>query len=95
MASPPGPAGAQPEMAPATAAPQQPPPEKPSDARRRLHIILSFWVLVVFIGLPLWWRSTSIYRAELPLADMTDWADGKVRSPSYLSWGSYADLDLL
>lgn len=69
-----GPAKAQ--EAPA-AAPQAP-PEKPADARRRSLIVLSFWVLIALLGLPMWWTTTSIYRAELPLSEMTDWADGKV-----------------
>lgn len=77
MASTAGPAGSPPETAPAAASPP-PPPEKPSDARRRLHIILSFWLLVVLLGLPVWWRTTSIYRADLPLSDMEGWAEGKV-----------------
>lgn len=57
----------------------QPPPEKPSEQRRRTYIILSFWALVLLLGLPIWWKTTSIYRAELPLTDMLSWADGKVR----------------
>lgn len=75
MATPEGPAKAH-EAAPAP----QAPPEKPADARRRSLIVLSFWVLVALLGVPMWWRTTSIYRAELPLSDMMDWADGKVRA---------------
>lgn len=59
------------------AAPQAP-PEKPADARRRSLIVLSFWVLIALLGVPMWWRTTSIYRAELPLSEMMDWANGKV-----------------
>jgi GPI-anchor transamidase subunit S len=55
-----------------------PPPEKPSDARRRGHIILSFWLIVLCLGLPIWWKTTSIYRADLPIQEMLDWSDGKV-----------------
>lgn len=58
---------------------KQPPPEKPSDIRRRSYIILSFWLIVVFLGLPIWWKTTTIYRADLPLQEMLDWSDGKVR----------------
>lgn len=57
-----------------------PPPEKPSDVRRRSHIILSFWLIVLCLGLPIWWRTTTIYRADLPLQEMLDWSDGKVRT---------------
>lgn len=57
---------------------KQPPPEKPSDVRRRSHIILSFWLIVLCLGLPIWWKTTTIYRADLPLQEMLDWSDGKV-----------------
>lgn len=60
------------------------PPEKPSDIRRRSHIILSFWLIVLCLGLPIWWKTTTIYRADLPLQEMLDWADGKVRNHSLL-----------
>jgi phosphatidylinositol glycan class S len=57
---------------------KEPPPEKPSDVRRRSYIILSFWLIVLCLGLPIWWKTTTIYRADLPLQEMLDWADGKV-----------------
>ena len=57
---------------------KQPPPEKPVEIRRRSLIILSFWLFVLFLGLPIWWKTTSIYRANLPVNEMVDWADGKV-----------------
>ena len=82
MATSEGPAKAQ--EAPA-AAPQAP-PEKPADARRRSLIVLSFWVLIALLGVPMWWRTTSIYRAELPLSDMMDWADGKVGVPKIVTF---------
>lgn len=56
---------------------KQPPPEKPADIRRRSWIVLSFWAIVIFLGLPIWWQTTSIYRANLPLDEMMSWADGK------------------
>ncbi|GAO17901.1 uncharacterized protein UV8b_03253 [Ustilaginoidea virens] len=62
---------------------KQPPPEKPSEARRRTFIILSFWLLVLLLGLPIWWRTTSIYRAYLPLERMLQWADGKACRPAF------------
>lgn len=58
---------------------KEPPPEKPSDSRRRSLVILSFWLIVLCLGLPIWWRTTTIPRASLPLDDMMDWAVGKVR----------------
>ncbi|KAL2018721.1 hypothetical protein VTK56DRAFT_427 [Thermocarpiscus australiensis] len=62
---------------------KQPPPEKPSDIRRRSHIILSFWLIVLCLGLPIWWKTTTIYRADLPLQEMLDWADGKACRPVF------------
>lgn len=66
----------------ATPARKQPPPEKPSDVRRRSYVILSFWLIVLCLGLPIWWETTTIYRADLPLSEMMEWADGKVCSLS-------------
>lgn len=65
---------------PETESRKAPPPENPSDASRRSLVILSFWTIVVFLGLPIWWKTTTIYRANLPLSGMVDWADGKVVS---------------
>ena len=62
----------------AVRAKKQPPPESKESLWLRRFVILSFWAVVAFLGLPVWWRTTAIYRAELPLQDMTDWADGKV-----------------
>ncbi|KAG6042116.1 hypothetical protein E4U41_005664 [Claviceps citrina] len=64
-------------------APKQPPPEKPGDTRRRSYIILSFWVIVLFLGLPIWWKTTTIYRADLPLERMLQWANGKACRPAF------------
>lgn len=61
------------------------PPEKAESIRMRYLVIFSFWAIVLFLGLPVWWRTTSIYRARLPLSQMNDWADGRVsHHPSYL-----------
>ena len=57
---------------------RQPPPEKPESIRQRTFIIVSFWAVVIFLGLPLWWKTTTIYRAQLPLEQMLDWAEGRV-----------------
>ncbi|KAK0669190.1 phosphatidylinositol-glycan biosynthesis class S protein [Cercophora samala] len=66
-----------------TSAKKLPPPEKPSDVRRRSHVILSFWLIVLLLGLPIWWKTTTIYRADLPLEDMLEWADGKACRPVF------------
>jgi phosphatidylinositol glycan class S len=60
---------------------KQPPPETKESLWTRRWVILSFWVVVACLGLPVWWKTTAIYRAELPLQDMSNWADGKVRFP--------------
>ncbi|RHZ83249.1 hypothetical protein Glove_99g319 [Diversispora epigaea] len=39
---------------------------------RRL-IMLSIWVIIL-IGLPLWWKTTEIYRAQLPFAEIEEWS---------------------
>ncbi|OAA36830.1 Phosphatidylinositol-glycan biosynthesis class S protein [Metarhizium rileyi] len=62
---------------------KQPPPEKPMETRRRTHVILSFWFIVLILGLPIWWKTTSIYRADLPLERMLQWADGKACRPAF------------
>ncbi|OAG42224.1 hypothetical protein AYO21_03678 [Fonsecaea monophora] len=55
---------------------KQPPPETPEAVSLRTKIVLSFWAVIILLGLPVWWQTTSIYRASLPLQDMLDWADG-------------------
>ena len=62
---------------PATAQ-KEPPPETPNSIKTRGLVILSFWAVVILLGLPVWIWTTSIHRASLPLQDMLDWADGKV-----------------
>ncbi|KAJ4406197.1 GPI transamidase component [Gnomoniopsis sp. IMI 355080] len=62
---------------------KEPPPEKPSDIRRRTLVILSFWLIVLCLGIPIWWKTTAILRANLPLDEMMDWADGKACRPVF------------
>ena len=57
---------------------KEPPPESPESIRLRSFVILSFWAIIIILGLPIWWRTTTIYRARLPLDQMMDWADGRV-----------------
>lgn len=54
------------------------PPETVQHTLRRRLIIFSFWAVVIFLGLPIWWRTTTVYRATLPLQQMLDWSDGIV-----------------
>ncbi|KAF3045424.1 GPI transamidase component [Didymella heteroderae] len=60
-----------------------PPPESKEGIWLRRAAILSFWAVVVLLGLPVWWKTTAIYRAELPLQDMTDWAESKICKPVF------------
>jgi GPI-anchor transamidase subunit S len=62
---------------------KKPPPESPTAIRTRQLVILSFWAIVIFLGLPIWWKTTTIYRAELPLELMDDWAEGKICRPTF------------
>lgn len=55
------------------------PPEKPEAIRTRTKVILAFWAVILLFGLPMWWKTTSVYRASLPLDEMMSWAEGKVR----------------
>jgi phosphatidylinositol glycan class S len=66
-----------------TVAPKKkdPPPESLESIRLRRWVILSFWAIIIIVGLPIWWKTTTIYRASLPLDQMMDWADGRVLFP--------------
>lgn len=55
------------------------PPETAEAVRTRRWVIFSFWAIALFLGLPIWWKTTTVYRAKLPLDQMMDWADGRVR----------------
>ena len=55
------------------------PPERLESVILRRLVVFSFWAIVLFLGLPIWWRTTAIYRARLPLSQMMDWAEGRVR----------------
>lgn len=46
------------------------------ELRNRGQIVLSFWFVVLGLGLPLWYLTTSIYRAPLPLSQMKSWSEG-------------------
>jgi phosphatidylinositol glycan class S len=69
---------------------KQPPPESSQSISMRRWILVSFWAVALFLGLPMWWKTTTVYRAPLPLDQMLEWADGKV--PAEL--GNTCRLDL-
>jgi len=65
---------------------KMPPPETKESMRIRRWVIFSFWAVLAGLGLPMWYKTTAIYRADLPLQDMSDWADGKVACPRSSLW---------
>ncbi|KAJ5669132.1 hypothetical protein N7462_010202 [Penicillium macrosclerotiorum] len=60
-----------------------PPPETPEAIQTRFRVIAAFWAVIIFLGFPIWWKTTSIYRAHLPIQEMVDWADGKACRPVF------------
>ncbi|KAJ5774187.1 Phosphatidylinositol-glycan biosynthesis class S protein [Penicillium paradoxum] len=60
-----------------------PPPETPAAVQTRFRVIAAFWAVIIFLGFPIWWKTTSIYRASLPIEEMVDWADGKACRPVF------------
>ena len=42
------------------------------------RVVLSFWAVILFLGLPMWWKTTSIYRAKLPIERMLAWSEGSL-----------------
>ncbi|KMU83940.1 hypothetical protein CIHG_01724 [Coccidioides immitis H538.4] len=60
-----------------------PHPEKPESIRARSLVIAAFWAVIIFMGLPMWWTTTSIYRSPLSLDEMADWAAGKSCRPVF------------
>ncbi|EYE99650.1 GPI-anchor transamidase GPI17 [Aspergillus ruber CBS 135680] len=70
-------------MSSKTSTQRVPPPEKPETTRTRFKVIAAFWAVIIFLGLPIWWKTTSIYRAHLPFQEMVDWADAKSCRPVF------------
>ncbi|KAF9341719.1 hypothetical protein BGZ91_003715 [Linnemannia elongata] len=52
-----------------------------NDNTRRM-VILSVWA-VVLLGLPLWWKTTRVYRAELPYDSIDQWNQWKACQPKF------------
>ncbi|XP_056634777.1 GPI transamidase component PIG-S isoform X2 [Diorhabda sublineata] len=46
--------------------------EEDAEANFRIYGIISYFVVLVVIGLPIWWYTTRVYRATLPLVQMQD-----------------------
>ncbi|GAO49570.1 hypothetical protein SAICODRAFT_94309 [Saitoella complicata NRRL Y-17804] len=50
------------------------PKETAGETSTRRWVILSFWA-VILLGIPIWWKTTEIYRATLPLERMLAWSE--------------------
>lgn len=48
------------------------PTETSREATLRARVIWAFWIVILLLGLPTWWTTTSIYRASLPTQQMLD-----------------------
>lgn len=64
------------------AAGKLPPPETREEVRTRRWIILSLWMIIALLGIPAWYATTTVPRADLPLDSMNQWAEGRVRFKS-------------
>ncbi|GBC08692.1 hypothetical protein RclHR1_08300008 [Rhizophagus clarus] len=47
---------------------------KENNGKIRRLIITSFYIFILF-GLPLWWKTTEVYRAQLPFAEIEEWSN--------------------
>lgn len=63
------------------------PPETREAVWTRTFVVTAFWCVVLFLGLPMWWKTTSVYREKIPLDEMQDWADGNVCAFQHLLMG--------
>ncbi|KAI5801454.1 GPI transamidase component PIG-S [Peziza echinospora] len=55
----------------------------PQETRTRNWVVLSLWAVVIFLGIPLWILTTSVYRAQLPVQEMDAWSEGSQCSIVY------------
>ncbi|KAJ1963232.1 GPI transamidase component [Dimargaris xerosporica] len=60
--------------------------------RRRRQAVLLSVCLVVLVGLPLWWNTTRVYRAQLPLAPIRRWTEQA--TPTAVRWPIQVHLQL-
>lgn len=40
-------------------------------------VIVAFWAFIL-VGLPFWWKTTEVYRANLPLNEIKAWQEDQV-----------------
>jgi hypothetical protein len=71
-----------------------PPPDTAAAVWTRRIIIFSFWAVVASLGLPHWLWTTSIYRSELPVEQMTQWSEGHVSHLVVFEQRSFESADI-
>ncbi|KAG0232450.1 hypothetical protein BGW42_008168 [Actinomortierella wolfii] len=57
-------------------------PSSASIDRTRRLVLLAVWAFVL-LGLPLWWKTTRVYRAQLPFNEIEQWTSWKTCSPKF------------
>ncbi|KAL9061106.1 MAG: hypothetical protein Q9162_000251 [Coniocarpon cinnabarinum] len=65
-----------PELVRPVTATKKPPSESRESVNVRRSVLVSFWLLVLCVGVPFWWQTTTVYRANLPYSTMDAWASG-------------------
>jgi len=48
----------------------------------RLQVIFSF-LSIVLLGVPVWWKTTEVYRANLPYEEISEWKALQSRQVSF------------
>lgn len=57
-------------------------------------VLLAFWC-VVLLGLPFWWKTTEVYRAHLPIAEVESWQTREVTDHTRKRRGCYTRIQML
>ncbi|GJJ67840.1 GPI-anchor transamidase subunit S [Entomortierella parvispora] len=50
--------------------------------RTRRMVLLSIWIAIL-LGFPLWWKTTRVYRAELPFDEVEQWSQWSSCRPAF------------
>ncbi|XP_023016737.2 phosphatidylinositol glycan anchor biosynthesis class S [Leptinotarsa decemlineata] len=68
--------------------------EEDDEADFRIYSILSYFIVLVVIGLPVWWYTTRVYRANLPITQMYN-AELKMKTDREFGIPLSLDYDIL
>ncbi|KAG5892131.1 hypothetical protein JTB14_032353 [Gonioctena quinquepunctata] len=68
--------------------------EEDKDTDFRIYSILSYFIVLVVIGLPVWWYTTRVYRASLPISQMYE-VELKTKSEREFGIPLSLDYDIL